>query len=157
MAITYILYMYIVQSDTLCPLTSITEVSSSEPNGQNFLNLKVAPAELEALLLQHKEVADAGVIGLPNEEAGELPMAFVVPQPGSKVTEKDLVEFVASRVTSTILAFYLMYHLVKHMLLYILLFYIFLYIYFNVIIILVICSYRYHLPSGDPFDLPLVI
>lgn len=100
MAITYILYMYIVQSDTLCPLTSITEVSSSEPNGQNFLNLKVAPAELEALLLQHKEVADAGVIGLPNEEAGELPMAFVVPQPGSKVTEKDLVEFVASRVTS---------------------------------------------------------
>lgn len=92
--------MYIVQSDTLCPLTSITEVSSSEPNGQNFLNLKVAPAELEALLLQHKEVADAGVIGLPNEEAGELPMAFVVPQPGSKVTEKDLVEFVASRVTS---------------------------------------------------------
>lgn len=92
--------MYIVQSATLCPLTSITEVSSSEPNGQNFLNLKVAPAELEALLLQHKEVADAGVIGLPNEEAGELPMAFVVPQPGSKVTEKDLVEFVASRVTS---------------------------------------------------------
>lgn len=149
--------MYIVQSDTLCPLTSITEVSSSEPNGQNFLNLKVAPAELEALLLQHKEVADAGVIGLPNEEAGELPMAFVVPQPGSKVTEKDLVEFVASRVTSTILAFYLMYHLVKHMLLYILC-HIVLHIYFNVIIILVICSYGYLLPSSDPsIDLPLVI
>ncbi|CAB3245734.1 unnamed protein product [Arctia plantaginis] len=64
-----------------------------------YKGFQVAPAELEALLLQHKEVADVGVIGLPNEEAGELPMAFVVPQAGSKVTEKDLVEFVASKVS----------------------------------------------------------
>lgn len=58
----------------------------------------MAPAELEALLLQHKGVADAGVVGLPDEVAGELPLAFVVPQTNSNVTEKELVEFVASKV-----------------------------------------------------------
>lgn len=61
-------------------------------------DFQVAPAELEALLLQHKEIADAGVVGLPNEEAGELPLAFIVTQPNSKVTEKEIVEFVASKV-----------------------------------------------------------
>lgn len=59
---------------------------------------QVAPAELEALLLQHSGVADAGVVGLPDEAAGELPLAFVVAQPNSNVTEKDLVEFVATKV-----------------------------------------------------------
>lgn len=58
----------------------------------------MAPAELEALLLQHSGVADAGVVGLPDEAAGELPLAFVVAQPNSKVTEKELVDFVASKV-----------------------------------------------------------
>ncbi|CAD0203943.1 unnamed protein product [Chrysodeixis includens] len=64
-----------------------------------YKGFQVAPAELEALLLQHKEIADAGVVGLPNEEAGELPLAFIVTQPNSKVTEKEIVEFVASKVS----------------------------------------------------------
>jgi len=33
----------------------------------------VPPAELEALLLTHPAVADAGVIGVPDEQAGEVP------------------------------------------------------------------------------------
>lgn len=65
-----------------------------------YKGFQVAPAELEALLLQHKDVADAGVVGLPDEEAGELPLAFVVTQPNSKITEKELVEFVSSQVSS---------------------------------------------------------
>lgn len=40
---------------------------------------------------------DVAVIGLPDESAGELPMAFVVKQDGENVTEKDLQDFVASR------------------------------------------------------------
>ncbi|KAJ8723878.1 hypothetical protein PYW07_007858 [Mythimna separata] len=64
-----------------------------------YKGFQVAPAELEALLLQHGGVADAGVVGLPDEAAGELPLAFVVAQPNSNVTEKDLVDFVASKVS----------------------------------------------------------
>jgi acyl-CoA synthetase (AMP-forming)/AMP-acid ligase II len=39
---------------------------------------QVAPAELEALLLAHPSVADAAVVGRPDERHGELPMAYVV-------------------------------------------------------------------------------
>ena len=45
--------------------------------------LQVAPAELEALILGHPAIADACVIGIADEEAGEVPKAFVVPkEPG---------------------------------------------------------------------------
>jgi 4-coumarate--CoA ligase len=43
-----------------------------------YKGFQVAPAELEALLLTHPAVADAAVIGIPDEEAGEVPCAFVV-------------------------------------------------------------------------------
>lgn len=39
---------------------------------------QVAPAELEGHLLQHPDVADACVVGVPDEFSGELPLAFVV-------------------------------------------------------------------------------
>ena len=55
---------------------------------------QVAPAELEALLVTHPKIQDAAVIGLPDERAGELPRAYVVPKPGEKVTEDDVKEFV---------------------------------------------------------------
>lgn len=62
----------------------------------------MAPAELEALLLQHSEVADCGVVGRADELAGELPTAFVVRRPGSDVSEADLVKYVASKVITTL-------------------------------------------------------
>jgi len=43
-----------------------------------YKGFPVAPAELEATLIAMDGVADAAVIGLPDEEAGELPIAFVV-------------------------------------------------------------------------------
>ena len=55
---------------------------------------QVSPAELEAVILTQPDVVDAGVIGLPDEVAGELPHAWVVRKPGSKVTEQDIVKFV---------------------------------------------------------------
>ena len=43
-----------------------------------YKGFQVPPAELEALLISHPSVTDAAVIGVPDEEAGELPKAFVV-------------------------------------------------------------------------------
>jgi acyl-CoA synthetase (AMP-forming)/AMP-acid ligase II len=57
---------------------------------------QVAPAELEAILLTHPAVADAGVIPSPDEEAGEVPKAFVVLK--SKASAEEIMEFVAQQV-----------------------------------------------------------
>ena len=56
---------------------------------------QVAPAELENILLSHPEVVDAGVVGVPDEEAGELPRAFVVKREGSVVTQDEIATFVS--------------------------------------------------------------
>jgi 4-coumarate--CoA ligase len=61
---------------------------------------QVPPAELEALLITHPAVADVAVIGVPDEEAGERPKAFVVLKPGVETTEADLQAFVADHVAS---------------------------------------------------------
>jgi 4-coumarate--CoA ligase len=55
-----------------------------------FKGFQVAPAEVEAALCAHDGVADAAVIGKPDEEAGEVPVAFVVRAPGSEVGEAEL-------------------------------------------------------------------
>jgi acyl-coenzyme A synthetase/AMP-(fatty) acid ligase len=39
---------------------------------------QVAPAELEGHLLQHPDIADVCVIGVPDEYSGEVPLAYVV-------------------------------------------------------------------------------
>ncbi len=46
-------------------------------------------------MLAHPDVADAGVIGIPDTLAGELPHAWVVRKPGSSVTEEDICNFMA--------------------------------------------------------------
>lgn len=61
-----------------------------------YKGFQVAPAELEALLLTHPSVADAAVIPCPDDEAGEIPKAFVVLK--GAATAKELLDFVAERV-----------------------------------------------------------
>jgi acyl-CoA synthetase (AMP-forming)/AMP-acid ligase II len=63
-----------------------------------YKGYQVAPAELEALLLAHPAIADAAVVPFPDEEAGEVPKAFVVLKEGGALTEADVVEHVAARV-----------------------------------------------------------
>jgi long-chain acyl-CoA synthetase len=61
----------------------------------------IAPAELEAVLLEYPAVADAAVIGKPDEEAGEVPKAFVVRKATSPdVSAEELVQFAADRLAS---------------------------------------------------------
>ena len=55
-----------------------------------FKGFQVAPAEVEAALIAHPGVADAAVIGRANDEAGEVPIAFVVKAAGAEVSEADL-------------------------------------------------------------------
>ena len=61
-----------------------------------YKGLQVAPAELEAVLISHPEVADAAVVRYPDEEAGEVPKAFVVAR--NPVDPEELMAFVAERV-----------------------------------------------------------
>ena len=65
-----------------------------------YKGFQVPPAELEALLITHPAVADVAVIGVPDDEAGELPKAFVVLAPGAEASAEDLQEFVKSKVAS---------------------------------------------------------
>ena len=58
----------------------------------------MAPAELEAVLLNHPSVQDVGVVGVPDTTAGELPRAYVTAKPGVRVTEKELQDYVAGRI-----------------------------------------------------------
>jgi acyl-CoA synthetase (AMP-forming)/AMP-acid ligase II len=64
-----------------------------------YKGFQVAPAELEALLVEHPAVADAAVIPLPDEEAGEIPKAFVVLADEDTTTE-EIQQFVADRVST---------------------------------------------------------
>jgi 4-coumarate--CoA ligase len=65
-----------------------------------YKGFQVPPAELEALLIAHPKVADVAVIGVPDVEAGELPKAYVVAQPGSDLTEDEVKAHVAEHLAS---------------------------------------------------------
>jgi acyl-CoA synthetase (AMP-forming)/AMP-acid ligase II len=62
-----------------------------------YKGYQVAPAELEALLITHPDVADVAVIGIPDEEAGELPKAFVVPA-GDEIDAAGLMDWLGRQV-----------------------------------------------------------
>ncbi len=52
--------------------------------------INVSPAEVEEVLLQHPEVAEAGVVGVPDAERGERIIAFVIPARGKQPSEQAL-------------------------------------------------------------------
>jgi acyl-CoA synthetase (AMP-forming)/AMP-acid ligase II len=62
-----------------------------------YKGFQVAPAELEAVLITHPDVADCAVVGIPDEEAGELPKAFVVAATES-CDPRSVMQFVAGQV-----------------------------------------------------------
>ena len=62
-----------------------------------YKGMQIAPAELEAVLLTHPAVADAGVVPHKDEDCGEIPHAYVVLR--SPVTPEELMAFVAENVT----------------------------------------------------------
>ncbi len=61
-----------------------------------YKGYQIAPAELEAVLLTHPAIADVAVIPIRDEEAGEIPKAFVVA--GGEITVDEITRYVAERV-----------------------------------------------------------
>ncbi|HZD69513.1 MAG TPA: 4-coumarate--CoA ligase family protein, partial [Actinomycetes bacterium] len=57
---------------------------------------QVAPAELEAVLVSHPAITDAAVIRVADQEAGEVPKAFVVAS--AELSAAEVVAWVAERV-----------------------------------------------------------
>lgn len=58
----------------------------------------MAPAELEEIIRDFANVADAAVIGVPHDSLGEVPRAFVVPQQGTKIDCDKLLNYVKEKV-----------------------------------------------------------
>jgi acyl-CoA synthetase (AMP-forming)/AMP-acid ligase II len=61
----------------------------------------MSPGEIEDVLLSHPEVTDAGVVGVPDVEWGEMVVAAVVIAPGAQVSEADLMVWVRERLRSS--------------------------------------------------------
>jgi non-ribosomal peptide synthetase component E (peptide arylation enzyme) len=60
--------------------------------GQN-----VYPADIEALLVQHPQITEACVIGIPDRDLGESICACIVCRPGKRLTTSDVAGFLESR------------------------------------------------------------
>jgi long-chain acyl-CoA synthetase len=61
---------------------------------------QVAPAELEAVLHGHPAVLDCAVFGIPDEKAGEVPVAAVQLDPRQPVEARDLQQLVADSLAT---------------------------------------------------------
>jgi len=62
-----------------------------------YKGMQVSPAELEALLHTHPNILDVAVVSIPDDDAGELPKAYIVPK--GDITEKEIIDFVADKVS----------------------------------------------------------
>lgn len=64
-----------------------------KPGGEN-----VYPAEVESVILEHSDIEQTSVIGVPDPKFGEGVKAVCVKKAGSNLTAKELIEFVGSRI-----------------------------------------------------------
>ncbi|XP_045536849.1 probable 4-coumarate--CoA ligase 1 isoform X1 [Papilio machaon] len=60
---------------------------------------QVSPTEIESVIMEQPEVADVAVVGIPDALAGEVPKAFVVLKANHKLTEKQIYDVVAQKLT----------------------------------------------------------
>ena len=66
-----------------------------------YKGFSIAPAELEAVLVEHPAVLESAVVGVPDKEAGEIPKAFVVlhSDVSYSFTDEELITFVNGKLT----------------------------------------------------------
>ena len=79
----------------------------TERRSSSSTKAEIAPAELEAHILTHPDVQDTAVIRRHDDNAGEVPRAYVVLKPGSEAAagkrtdaenEADIKDFVKEKV-----------------------------------------------------------
>jgi len=58
----------------------------------------ISSVEVEGVLLRHPAVQEVAIVGLPHEQWGEVPHAFVVLKSGTDATEEELREFARSKL-----------------------------------------------------------
>lgn len=68
---------------------------------------QVAPAEVEAAMITHPLIADSAVVGVPDDEAGEVPLGFVVFVEGASLTLDEVQEYLRDRLVK--------YKVIQHM------------------------------------------
>ncbi|WP_435153051.1 long-chain-fatty-acid--CoA ligase [Haladaptatus sp. DFWS20] len=66
----------------------------------NTAGYNVYPREVEELLFEHEAVADAAVVGIPDERRNETVKAFVVPVPDTDVTPEEIQEFCLDKLAA---------------------------------------------------------
>jgi long-chain acyl-CoA synthetase len=64
-----------------------------------FRGYSVFPAELENILLQHPGVQDCLVVGEPDSEAGEIPVAHIVPKADYWKNAQEFIDYCAARIS----------------------------------------------------------
>ncbi|MEF8835005.1 MAG: AMP-binding protein [Candidatus Thermoplasmatota archaeon] len=62
--------------------------------------LNVYPREIEEYLIENDEIQEVAVVGVPDDELGEVVAAAVVPTEGSDMTPQDVVDFVYGEIAS---------------------------------------------------------
>ena len=58
----------------------------------------ISSQEVEKILMEHPGVLEVSVIGVPDDQWGEVPKAFVVPKDGVTVTPEELIAFCQERI-----------------------------------------------------------
>ncbi len=90
---------------------SVGDLGYLDPDGYLFLSdrrvdliirggANIYPAEVEASLTEHPDIADAAVIGIPHDELGKTVHAIVEPRPGATIDEQALRAWMKQRLTS---------------------------------------------------------
>ena len=62
--------------------------------------INVYPREIEEVIYHYPGVKEASVIGVPDERRGEVPLAFVAPAEGQTLQEKELLQFIQSKLAA---------------------------------------------------------
>ncbi|WP_253701156.1 class I adenylate-forming enzyme family protein [Bacillus sp. FJAT-29814] len=60
----------------------------------------IYPKEIEEVLYTHPDIFEAAVVGVPDEKWGETVKAYIVPKPGKKLSEQDIIHYCAERIAS---------------------------------------------------------